>query len=83
MSGRDRDCLVKQLTIYVEYVCTIGRQVIQIKQICYVKQGTWGKRGWDRLSGSWGKRMATDDPELDEFWDGVDKRPEWGKLKGT
>jgi len=33
------------------------------------------------MSGSWGKR--SDDPELEEIWDGIDKRPEWGKFKGT
>jgi hypothetical protein len=46
-------------------------------------QGQWGKRGWDRLNGAWGKRLTTDDPDMEEFWDGIEKRPEWGKFKGS
>lgn len=48
-----------------------------------VWQGTWGKRGWDKMSGSWGKRVPTpEDAELEDVWDGIEKRPEWGKFKG-
>jgi hypothetical protein len=35
------------------------------------------------MSGSWGKRTVSEEPaELEEVWEGIDKRPEWGKFKG-
>ncbi len=34
------------------------------------------------MSGSWGKRVAPEDAELEDVWDGIEKRPEWGKFKG-